>query len=116
MLMTWGHEIGGPGGRPQGVISGGAVIQVFSTDFAVEGGLIYRFYTTSRFEPEMRIRFGYALGSGSLVGGANFGVRYPFSLDSDNHLDAYLEAGALGSWAETAPVHGWGSFGVGYHF
>ena len=112
-LFSWGHE---SGGRGQGMIMGGGAVQILSTEFVVAGSLIYRFYTESRLEPELRIRGGYGITSGSVVGGANFGVRYPFSLDSEEHFDGYLEAGALGSFADTAPVHIFGSLGVGYHF
>jgi hypothetical protein len=97
-------------------ILAGAAVQGFSTEIGVLGSLIWRFYTEGVLEPEFRIRAGYGATSGSVLAGANIGVRYPFSLDSSPRLSGYLETGGLGSFAASAPVHFFGSAGIGLQF
>ena len=98
------------------MFSGGVVYQLLPKETVIGGSLIYRLYMETSAEPELRLRVGQGLTSGSLVIGGNFGVRYPFSLDSGAHFSGYLELGGLGSLKAKAPVHVFGSAGVGFHF
>ncbi|MGK5084166.1 SH3 domain-containing protein [Bdellovibrionota bacterium FG-1] len=98
------------------MLSLGVAVESLWTDTSLMGSFIYRIYSGSRVEPEVRVRFGQGLNSSSLVVGGNFGVDYPFSLDSGAHLSGYVEAGVLTGINSGAPTHVSVLAGLGFHF
>jgi hypothetical protein len=126
--LTGGLEGGGEGelsmsafpashGYRHRMLSIGAAAQYLSyQETALLASVIIRFFSEGRAEPELRLRVGDGLTSSSLLFGVNFGVRYPFSLDSNSLFCGYLEGGALGAASTTVPAHIFVSAGLGYHF
>jgi 8-oxo-dGTP pyrophosphatase MutT (NUDIX family) len=100
--------------RPE--VAFGVAYDIFPNEQSLSGSLIYRFPTEWVADPEVRLRGGYGITSGTFVYGANVGVRYPFSLDSPPYFSGYLEAGALGSAAQGAAVNVFGTAGVGLRY
>jgi hypothetical protein len=84
-------------------------------EHVVAGTLVYRFYTHWTSEPELRFRLGTIQESKTLVGGFNFGWRYPFSLNHGIHMAAYFEAGSYRRFAAGALPMLWASAGLGFH-
>jgi len=99
------------------MVSVGVAVQAFSApEVAVLGSFIYRFFSEDLLEPEIRLRVGDGLSSGNFLVGANAGVRYPFSLDTNALFCGYLEAGGLAAVTASVPLHMFVSAGLGYHF
>lgn len=93
----------------------GAFYLPFNTDTAVGASGIFRIFTSTRVEPEIRVRFGSGLVSGGYLAGVNFGVNYPFSLNFESYLAGYLEAGSLFA-LDGSSRWLWASAGIGIHF
>lgn len=121
-----GFELGGEGeftvcvpfssnGYLHRLLSLGMAYIPLPMDPVIAGAAVIRVYEESRFEPELRLRVGQGLRSGSLEGGVNLGIDYPLSFDYRNHLSAYFEAGSLFAFSG-ATSHIWGSMGLGLHF
>lgn len=73
---------------------------------SVMGSLIARLFSSSRFEPEFRIRVGQAMG-------LSVGARYPLGAGSGRHFALSAELGGAG---QADAQYGWLSGGVSFHF
>jgi hypothetical protein len=101
--------------------------------------LIYRIFAQSRFEPEVRLRYGRGWSGevsaddsddasddasdgissnsfGEEVLGFTLGVRYPLSLKRGSHWSLTIEGGGFGSRTGDFPTMLGVSAGLGYHF
>jgi uncharacterized protein YgiM (DUF1202 family) len=97
----------------------GAAFQKVRDGQAILGSFIYRVFSSTRTEPELRLRGGVAQGAGGSstgVLGLSAGARYPFSLGHGFHLAGYIEGGFLAPITTGASFQLQASTGLGFHF
>ena len=94
----------------------GAALQMIRESQIVLGSFIYRIFSDSRTEPEVRLRGGVDTTDSFGVLGLSAGLRHPFSTTYKAHLAGYVEAGFLAPLAKGAAFRVHGSAGLGFHF
>ncbi len=81
--------------------------------------VIYRPFTHSRWESELRLRAGYDLHFSGLLTGLGYAMSYPFSTVQRAHWSAILEGQLYVLNGNSAESRGGGTHviaGIGYHF